>query len=216
MVDPNACPVDLLPFEQVPDSKTPTLIYGRISKLKEDSEAILRQTNKSAEEIGRRKDLYGPVGWYADPDKSGFKRKVKRKGFDQMIADIKSGRYGSRVAVMVYAVDRFTRQCRQIEDLIDLIDEGRVRFLATEGFDSGDGIATTPRRAAVTQAAIGPSVTTRTGRSSSPTRPTSWWRRPPGLTRTSRLRASSGTGSGGDSRQRRAASGGRPPSGTSS
>src|SRR3954471_10674918 len=60
---------------------------------------------------------------YVDAGLSASKRNVTRPGWDEMMADAASGQWAGLVQI---AIDRFTRDPREIEDLIDLAEKHRV------------------------------------------------------------------------------------------
>ncbi|MDC2953351.1 recombinase family protein [Streptomyces gilvifuscus] len=71
------------------------------------------------------RELAASLGWnvvevYDDNDMSASSRRKKRKGYHRMLADIQSGHID---AVIAWHPDRMYRQPRELEDLMDLLDD---------------------------------------------------------------------------------------------
>lgn len=113
-----------------PKPQVRTGIYCRIS-LDVEGEALGVQRQ---EEDCRR--LAGQRGWnisdvYIDNSVSAFKRNKKRPEFERMLTDLEQGRLD---AIVVYDLDRFTRQPRDLERLIDLFETKKnLLFAAVTG-----------------------------------------------------------------------------------
>jgi DNA invertase Pin-like site-specific DNA recombinase len=74
-------------------------------------------------------------GWitvreYVDESISAFKRSKKRPGYDQMVADYKAGLFD---AIVVWDLDRLTRQPRQLEDWIEAAEERSLKLVTANG-----------------------------------------------------------------------------------
>lgn len=74
-------------------------------------------------------------GWtvveeYVDNSLSAFKRTTVRPAYQRMLADFRSGRFD---ALLVYDLDRLTRQPRQLEDWIEYAEERGLQLVTTNG-----------------------------------------------------------------------------------
>jgi DNA invertase Pin-like site-specific DNA recombinase len=109
-------------------------LYLRISKIAKDAEpaadsgdretSIERQNDRLCE---LAEDYEGNVvGYWRDPDRSAYKRKVFRRDFHRFVD---AARRGEFQVMGVAAVDRFTRQGREIEAVIDMVIETRLERL---------------------------------------------------------------------------------------
>ena len=106
---------------------TKTIIYTRISRDEEDAEKR-KETSPAIQE----KDCREYAKLKKTPRADGSHRPrdlwVQPKGcptrYDVLLADIRAGEVE---AVVVYKIDRLTRQMRQLVDFIDLITEHSVR-----------------------------------------------------------------------------------------
>jgi site-specific DNA recombinase len=89
---------------------------------------------------------------YVDPGLSASKRDVVRPGWDAMMAAAATGRLAGIVQI---AIDRFTRDPREIEDLIDLADKKRVSIAGCRNglFDLNTASGRAEARGAATAAA---------------------------------------------------------------
>ncbi|MFB8351689.1 recombinase family protein [Streptomyces niveus] len=69
---------------------------------------------------------------YEDNDTSAYKRRVKRKGFEEMILDLESGVISG---ILAHNIDRIARQPRDLERLIDIYEQARrpMVFATTPG-----------------------------------------------------------------------------------
>ncbi|MFE4355125.1 recombinase family protein [Kitasatospora sp. NPDC056800] len=75
---------------------------------------------------------------YEDNDTSAYKRRVKRKAFEQLLTDLQSGALDGIVA---YNIDRVARQPRDLERLIDIYETSRRKLVfatCTQDFDLSD------------------------------------------------------------------------------
>lgn len=74
-------------------------------------------------------------GWtvveeYVDNSLSAFKRTTVRPAYQRMLSDFRSGRFD---ALLVYDLDRLTRQPRQLEDWIEYAEERGLQLVTTNG-----------------------------------------------------------------------------------
>lgn len=74
-------------------------------------------------------------GWvivreYVDESISAFKRSKKRPGYDQMVEDYRAGLFD---AIVVWDLDRLTRQPRQLEDWIEAAEERGLKLVTANG-----------------------------------------------------------------------------------
>ncbi|MFJ8844407.1 recombinase family protein [Streptomyces cyaneofuscatus] len=69
---------------------------------------------------------------YEDNDTSAYKRRTKRKAFEEMVLDLERGAISG---VLAYNIDRIARQPRDIERLIDIYEQARrpMVFATTAG-----------------------------------------------------------------------------------
>jgi DNA invertase Pin-like site-specific DNA recombinase len=70
------------------------------------------------------------VDVFHDNDTSAWSRRRKRAGYDALMSALRSGACD---ALLVYHLDRLYRQPRELEDLLDLCDDGRIGFAACSG-----------------------------------------------------------------------------------
>ncbi|MFI5977065.1 recombinase family protein [Streptomyces sp. NPDC051452] len=94
-------------------------IYLRISDDREGAGLGVERQLKDC------KPLAAQLGWnvvevYDDNDMSATNRRKKRKGYHRMLADMQSGHID---AVIAWHPDRLYRQPRELEDLMDLLDD---------------------------------------------------------------------------------------------
>lgn len=98
------------------------LIYCRLSKDRNGlSESVARQERDCRELCAR--EGWVVAGVFSDNDMSGFKRGLRRPGFDALQDAIRAGACD---AVVVWKIDRLTRQPRQLEPVIDMLEDARV------------------------------------------------------------------------------------------
>ncbi|MFI1409374.1 recombinase family protein [Streptomyces sp. NPDC020707] len=94
-------------------------IYLRISDDREGAGLGVERQLKDC------KPLAASLGWnvveiYDDNDMSATNRRKRRKGYHRMLADVQSGHID---AVIAWHPDRLYRQPRELEDLMDLLDD---------------------------------------------------------------------------------------------
>ena len=108
----------------------PVALYVRLSKDDGDSTALARQ-EKECREFAEREDL-SIVKVYSD-NESAFSGK-ERPQFNEMLADLKRGRYAGVVA---WRLDRLTRSGRALADLSETVDAAGVWYrTVADGIDS--------------------------------------------------------------------------------
>ena len=104
-------------------------IYTRLSKAPDGSTEKVERQEEDARQVADR------LGWkvghvYVDNSKSAWRRDVIRKGWEQMLGDLEAGRWD---AVVVYHGDRLVRQPRDLERLLSIADERRLRLASVTG-----------------------------------------------------------------------------------
>jgi site-specific DNA recombinase len=103
-----------------------TVTYTRLSVEGDNVETQLRDCHA----------LAASRGWtiaqdHQDNGISAFSRTAKRPAYEAMLAGIRAGRISR---VIVYNLDRLTRQPRELEGLIDRIEAGKLEIVACTGF----------------------------------------------------------------------------------
>jgi site-specific DNA recombinase len=111
----------------------PWAVYARLSKVAKtgDLEKCDYQIELCKTYAASRGIPTGNLLEFSDPSLSAWKKRVRRPRWEEMM---KLARSGQLAGILVYAVDRFTRRPRDLEDLIDLADE---HGLVIEGPRSG-------------------------------------------------------------------------------
>jgi DNA invertase Pin-like site-specific DNA recombinase len=115
-------------------------IYARISLDRDGDELGVTRQEKDCRRLATDRG-WRVVDVYVDNDLSASKRDIARPAYERMLTDIAGGRID---AVIVWDLDRLTRQPRQLEEFVDLCDEHGITTLATVSGDvdlgSGDGL----------------------------------------------------------------------------
>ena len=124
-------------------------IYARRSrkkaKARNDRETVERQVALCRKYAAEQGITVSDDHVYVDNDRSAWKPTGKR---EQWIAMIEAGRRGEFAGVLAYKLDRFSRNLRDAEDLVDLAGNRRVVVdgpnsgridLSTAGGGSGSG-----------------------------------------------------------------------------
>ncbi len=108
-----------------------TAVYARISEDRHDGAGVARQL-EDCRTLAKRKTWRDLVE-YVDNDisASAYSRKV-RTAYRTML---ESARSGEVERVVVYHIDRLYRQPRELEDWIDLADQGRVEIVSAHSGD---------------------------------------------------------------------------------
>lgn len=68
--------------------------------------------------------------WYEDNDITADPKKKPRPAFDQLLADMASGKV---TKVLCYDQDRLVRDMRQLEDVVDAVEAGKVSLTSVNG-----------------------------------------------------------------------------------
>lgn len=105
---------------------TASAIYLRISQDHTGEGLAVERQREDCEKIAAERG-WTVVETYIDNSISASKRTVKRPAYERMVEDFKAGRFS---ALVVWDLDRLTRQPRQLEDWIDAA-EGRGLLLTT-------------------------------------------------------------------------------------
>lgn len=105
------------------------VLYLRISLDKTGEGLAIERQREACRKIALER------GWvivreYTDDSISAYKARVKRPGYEQMTADYKSGLFD---AIIVWDLDRLTRQPRQLEDWIDAAEERGLKLVTCNG-----------------------------------------------------------------------------------
>ena len=110
-------------------------IYCRISLAKMGDRTKVDDQEAQCREVCRQR------GWavgevYKDSSRSAWQRNRKRDGWDALLEDAKTGRFG---AIVSYWGDRLVRQPRDLEDLLDLRDIRQITVASVAGqYDFGN------------------------------------------------------------------------------
>lgn len=113
-------------------------VYVRQSLDRAEGASIQRQiedTQKLAHSLGW---TIGEV--YEDNDVSAYNRRKKRPSWTRMLDDLRSGKHDG---VIFYDLDRMARQPRDLEDLIDILEQHKIPNSIVTGevnLSTGDGI----------------------------------------------------------------------------
>lgn len=103
-------------------------IYVRISLDREEEAGVTRQREDC---IKRAESLGWSVGQvYEDNSVSAYKRNAKRPGWKALLEDLRSG---TRDGLLVYDLDRIARQPRDLEDLIDVVEQTKIPSAVVTG-----------------------------------------------------------------------------------
>lgn len=103
-----------------------TVTYTRLSLEGENTAIQLRDCRKLAVDRG-----WTITEEFEDNGISAFSRTAKRPAYEAMLAGIRAGRISR---VVVYNLDRLTRQPRELEQIIDVIEQGKLQVIAASGF----------------------------------------------------------------------------------
>ncbi len=123
-------------------------LYTRISQDPEEQRRGVERQEKDGREYAERKG-YEVVAEYSDNDRSGYKRKVKRPGFENLKTGIREGEIE---VVLCQHQDRLARNATVFTDFMDLCRERDVRIEAWQGVTL-DSNSATGRYQATMQAA---------------------------------------------------------------
>src|SRR2546426_3620371 len=115
-----------------------TAIYARISDDRQEGAGVGAQLKDCRALV--KGHGWGPTSEFVDNDVSAFSGKPR----PQYTAMLQGVRAGSIDRVVVWHIDRLYRQPRELEDLIDLADRGRVQVVTCHAGDlnlgTDDGI----------------------------------------------------------------------------
>ena len=103
-----------------------TVTYTRLSVEGDNVETQLRDCRKLAADRA-----WTVAEDFCDNGISAYKRTAKRPAYEAMLKGIRAGRIGR---VIVYNLDRLTRQPRELESLIDHIEARSLEIVACTGF----------------------------------------------------------------------------------
>jgi site-specific DNA recombinase len=109
-----------------------TAIYARISDDRQDGAGVDRQLEDCRARVDR--EGWGAAREFVDNSISAFNGKPR----PQYLAMLEAARAGEVKRIVAWNIDRLYRQPRELEDLIDLADEGRVSLVTITGdYDLG-------------------------------------------------------------------------------
>lgn len=108
---------------------TRAAIYLRQSLDRTGQELAVTRQRKACRQVAKDRG-WTVVGEYADNSLSASKRTTRRPGYEQLVTDYHAGRFD---AVVVWDLDRLTRQPRQIEDWIDAAEERGLLLTTVDG-----------------------------------------------------------------------------------
>jgi site-specific DNA recombinase len=110
-------------------------IYCRISKDTEGKGLGVERQETECRKLAEARGLDVVEPTFVDNDVSGYSGK-HRPGFDRMVEALKAGRVD---VIVTWAADRLTRQPRELEGLIDLLDatSAKVETVASGAYDLG-------------------------------------------------------------------------------
>lgn len=121
-------------------TKTPSsaAVYVRISLDPDDEQKGVTRQREDCEKLAKAR------GWtvgkvYEDNSVSAYKRTTVRPGWTDLLRDLKSGK---RDALIVYDLDRVARQPRDLEDLLDQVEQHNLPTAVVTGdlkLDTPDG-----------------------------------------------------------------------------
>lgn len=104
-------------------------VYVRISQSDDPAKQGVGRQAEDCRALCAR--LHWPVHEvYEDDDRSAYSRRKPRPAYQRMMADLRAGVCD---AVVVWHLDRLYRQPRELEDLLDLCEHGKVGFAACSG-----------------------------------------------------------------------------------
>jgi site-specific DNA recombinase len=107
-------------------------IYGRLSKDRDGQSTSIDRQEYECQEYAEKRG-WEVVEIYADSNLSGFRPNVVRPAFNRMLEDLEAGRIDT---VVIFKLDRLTRQPRQSERMIDLCEKtGAEIHSVTETLD---------------------------------------------------------------------------------
>jgi site-specific DNA recombinase len=95
-------------------------IYTRLSESRDGEQTATGRQEADARTLATER------GWeigevYSDVDLSAFNRRVRRPGFEQLVADLAAGKHAG---LLVWKLDRLVRQPRDLERVLDALEAG--------------------------------------------------------------------------------------------
>ncbi|MFF1337927.1 recombinase family protein [Streptomyces sp. NPDC058290] len=102
--------------------------YARISLDKDGEELGVERQRMDYMQAAAARPGWLVAEHYVDNDLSAWKRNVKRPEFERLVSDLESGAIDG---VITYDLDRFTRQPRELERLVDLYEANPKLVFAT-------------------------------------------------------------------------------------
>lgn len=115
------------------DGSGTTAIYARISLDRQDGAGIKRQLEDGHALV--KKNGWEPAREFVDNNTSAYSGKP-RPHYEEMLEAVRAGRMNR---IVVYNLDRLYRQPKELEEIIDLGDHGRVSVVTCNGGDLGLG-----------------------------------------------------------------------------
>lgn len=112
-------------------------VYTRLSR---DPDGTETATARQAEDCRKlcRRNAWKVLTIYRDSDLSAYKKSVRRPEFERLLGDVHDGAID---VVVVWRLDRFTRQPRDLERFLDIAEPRRVALAScTEPFDVSNGM----------------------------------------------------------------------------
>jgi site-specific DNA recombinase len=108
---------------------TKTALYARISDDRQDGAGVDRQLEDCRALVKR--EGWEPAAEFVDGSTSAFNGKIRAR-YQALLAAVKAGEVGR---IVVWHIDRLYRQPRELEDVIDLADAGRVQVMTVRAGD---------------------------------------------------------------------------------
>jgi site-specific DNA recombinase len=116
-----------------PSSAKPVDVYARVSRLRRDEKRELSTTGQVAVCRGRLADLSLPEGRVLiDLDRSAWNPNVKREAWDELMDRMEGGISGG---VIIFDLERFTRQPKDGERMIELAARGLLVLDSESEYD---------------------------------------------------------------------------------
>src|SRR5437762_8824023 len=110
-----------------------TAIYSRISEARQDGAGVDRQLKDCRTLV--KAHGWGPAREFINNNVSAFQKKP-RPQYSAMLEAVKAGEVNR---IVVYNLDRLYRRPRELEEIIELGERGRVEVTTCNGGDLGLG-----------------------------------------------------------------------------
>lgn len=108
-----------------------TVGYTRLSIDKYDDHLAVTRQRQDISALAQTLNWPGVTSFYEDNDVSANTDKRRpRPGFDRLLSDMRAGRV---THVLVYDQDRLVRDMRQLEDVVDAVEAGKVLLTSVNG-----------------------------------------------------------------------------------